>query len=74
MLSADEDVQTFSKIIMDYAKSESLGYIDAITQYCENVGLEIEVAAKLLAPSITSSIEDEARQNNLLKKSARLPI
>lgn len=69
-----EEKERFSKIIIDLVKKDNIGYIDAITEYCENVGLEIETAAKLATPFIISKISEEARENNLLEKVPVLPI
>lgn len=69
-----EEKEKFSKIIIDLVKNDNIGYIDAITEYCENVGLEIEVAAKLATPFIISKISEEARSNNLLERYPVLPI
>jgi hypothetical protein len=51
-----------------------LGYMDAICHHCKETGLEIEVAATLISPALKSKIKEEAQDNNLLKKTSRLPI
>lgn len=63
-----EEKQKFSQIIIDIVTKDKIGYIDAITEYCELVGLEIEVAAKLITPAILAKIADEARKNNMIEK------
>jgi len=69
-----EEKENFSRIIMDIVNKDNISYIDAITEYCQNVGLEIDVAAKLITPFILSKITEEARDNNLIEKSPVLPI
>lgn len=69
-----EEIEKFSKIIIGLVEKDDIGYIDAITEYCESVGLEIDVAAKLLTPAITSKITEEARNLNLIEKSPVLPF
>ena len=69
-----EEKENFSRIIMDIVNKDNISYIDAITEYCQNVGLEIDVAAKLITPFILSKITEEARNNNLIEKSPVLPI
>jgi hypothetical protein len=48
--------------------------MDAICHHCKETGLEIEVAATLISPALKSKIKEEAQDNNLLKKTSRLPI
>lgn len=69
-----EEKEKFSKIIIDLVKKDNIGYIDAITEYCENIGLEVEVAAKLATPFIISKISEEARKSNMLERIPVLPI
>lgn len=69
-----EEKEKFSRIIIDLVNRDKIGYIDAITEYCDNIGLEIEIAAKLATPFIVSKIAEEARKNNLIEKIPVLPI
>ena len=66
--------ESFSRSIIDLVERDKIGYIDAITEYCDSVGLEVEVAAKLITPFIVSKISEEARKNNLIEKIPVLPI
>jgi hypothetical protein len=66
--------EKFSKYIIEIVEKDDISYMDAIEEYCEMIGLEIEVAAKLITPYIISKISDEARQKNLINKSPVLPI
>lgn len=69
-----EEKEKFSKEIIRLVQKDNISYIEAITEYCESVGLEIEVAAKLITPSIVSRISEEAMRNNLIEKIPVLPI
>lgn len=69
-----EEMEAFSSKIISIASQGDVGYIDAITEYCENVGLEIDIAAKLITPFIKSKIAEEAMRNNLIEKVPMLPI
>lgn len=69
-----EEMEKFSKKIIELVGKDNISYIDAVTEYCEEVGLEIEIAAKLATPFIISKISEEARKNNLLEKIPVLPI
>ena len=69
-----DEMEKFSKRIIELVEKDNIGYIDAITEYCEDIGLEIEVAAKLITPFIVSKITEEAMGNNLIEKIPVLPI
>jgi predicted amino acid-binding ACT domain protein len=69
-----EEMEKFSNIIINLVGTDNIGYIDAVTEYCESVGLEIDIAAKLITPFLISKIAEEARNNNLLEKIPVLPI
>lgn len=68
------EIEDFSFKIMSLARENRLDYIDAILHYCESSGLEIEVAAKLITPSVKQQIESEALKFNLIEKYPVLPI
>lgn len=69
-----DEVKEFSLLIEKIVQEEKLGYMDAICQHCKETGLEIEVAAILISSALKSKIKLEAQDNNMLKKSARLPV
>jgi Phage late-transcription coactivator len=69
-----EEMESFSSKIISMTSAGDIGYIDAITEYCENVGLEVDIAAKLITPFIKSKIAEEAMRNNLIEKIPVLPI
>jgi hypothetical protein len=73
MPSRDE-IKEFSMMIEKLATDEHLGYMDAICHHCKETGLEVEVAATLLSSALKAKIRDEAQENNMLKKSSKLPI
>ena len=69
-----EEKEKFSRLIIDLVQKDGIGYIDAMTEYCQNVGLEIDVAAKLATPFLISKISEEARRNNMIERIPVLPI
>jgi len=69
-----DDKEKFSKIIMNLVEQDNISYIEAITEYCERVQLEIDIAAKLLTPSIISKISEEAMKGNIIPKYPTLNI
>lgn len=51
-----------------------IGLMDAICHYCKETEFEVEVAATLISSPLKAKIKAEAEDNNLLKKTSRLPI
>ena len=60
--------------IVEMAEESNLTIMDAIVGYCEQTGMEIDVASTLVSSALKSKLREEAQELNLLKKSARLPI
>lgn len=75
-MSQKEEITNFSYEIERIAKDKSVSCMDAILLYCENTGLEIEVAAKLISNTLKSKIKMEAEELHFLPKSntAKLPL
>ncbi len=63
-----EEIERFSLKITELVEKDRISYIDAITEYAESIGLEIEIAAKLLSPPIKAKLEEEALNYNLIEK------
>jgi hypothetical protein len=73
-MATKDEIQSFSEMIIRLATEKKTDMMEAVCLYCEQSGLEIEVAATLLSQSIKSKIQEEATSLNLLKKEGRLPI
>jgi hypothetical protein len=69
-----EEIKKFSSLIEDIAKKLDCEYLDAITHHCKETGLEIEIAAILISPTLKSKIREQAEAQNLIKKTSKLPI
>lgn len=70
-----EEMNSFSMEIESMVSETDYNYIEAIVEYCNNTGLELEIAATLVSQNLKAKIEYDAVQNNMLKeKDARLPI
>ena len=69
-----EEKNRFSMMIMQMAISEKIDHMDAITTYCEQNNLEIEVAASLINDSLKSIIEGEAMEMRYLPRGGKLPL
>jgi hypothetical protein len=69
-----EEIKKFSNLIEDLADQLHCDYLDAILEHCKDTGLEIEIASTLISPALKSKIREQAENNNLLKKTSRLPL
>jgi len=69
-----DEIREFSLKIAEIAEEYNIHCMDAIIQYCEESGIEIEVAATLISSHLKARIREEAQSVNLIKKSSRLPI
>ena len=69
------DTKAFSMKIEKLVIEKKIPYMDAIVHYCDNSGMEIETAAKLINTKIKQSIASEASDLNMMKeKINKLPI
>ena len=68
------EISEFSEKIVEIAQDTGMTMMDSIIQYCEDTGLEIDVASTLISSALKSKIREEAQELNLLKKTARLPV
>jgi hypothetical protein len=69
-----DEIKEFSLMIEQLAEDEAIGFMDAICYHCQESGMEIEVAATLISPALKSKLKLEAQDNNMLKKTSRLPV
>jgi hypothetical protein len=75
MMPTKDEMVKFAKAIETMVAEGDYTYIEAIVEYCNETGLEIEVAASLCNSNLKSKLENDAMDNNMLKvKSSRLPI
>jgi hypothetical protein len=71
-----DEITTFSLKIENLVSEKNIPYMDAIVLHCEESGLEIELAAKLISGALKSKIQLEAEELNFLPKSntTKLPF
>jgi hypothetical protein len=69
-----EEISEFSTIIIKMADTSGHTCMDTIIEYCDKIGIEVEIAATLISASLKSRIREEAQSVNLIKKAAKLPI
>ncbi|NCA91546.1 MAG: hypothetical protein EOM92_22360 [Gammaproteobacteria bacterium] len=66
-MATKEEKNKFSYDIDCLAANTGLSFLDAILDYCEKTGLEIEMAASLVNENLKEKIEFQAMENNLMK-------
>ena len=71
-----DEVIRFSLDIEELVWQHDISYIEAVVMFCEDNGIEYEIASKLISPTLKSKIQIEAESLNCLPRSntARLPI
>jgi len=69
-----ENMHEFSNIIFNKVQSNNIEYVDAITTYCEEKGIEIDSIVSLISPALKSKIEEEALSLRLIKQKTRTLI
>jgi len=68
------EISNFSLLIETISKDKSLSKMEAILWHCEQTGLEVDVASKLITSALKAKIREEAQELNLLKRTSKLPI
>ena len=69
-----EEMKNFAREIDTLVATTEFNYIEAIIEYCNQTGMEVEVASTLINNNLKSKIENNAQDLNLLPRTARLPI
>lgn len=69
-----DEIKQFSQLIEDTNDILKCGYMETILKHCGDTGLEIEVASTLISPALKAKIKEEAQENNMLRKTSKLPI
>lgn len=69
-----EEIKNFSLVIEQMALNLRCSKMDAIIHYCQEMGMEIEVASSLVSSNLKSKIREEAQELNMIKKNSKLPI
>jgi hypothetical protein len=73
-MTTREEKNTFSMMIEARAEASKISHMEVIVDYCEETGLEIEVAGTLVNSTLKSKIEEEARDLRYLPKGSKLPL
>jgi Phage late-transcription coactivator len=64
----------FSLYIEEKVTKEQIGYMDAIIQYCEEIDIDIESISKLVNQSLKDKVQNEAEEQNYIKRRGKLPL
>lgn len=73
-MASKEEIREFSLKIEEIADLYNIHCMEAIIQYCEESGVEVEIAASLISSHLKARIKEEAQSINLIKKAAKLPL
>ena len=66
--------KTFTLAIENIVKDKKITHMDAVLLYCELEGIEPDSITSLISRGLKEQIEANARDLNILPKSAQLPI
>lgn len=68
--------EKFAEEIESIVQNTNMNHIDAIVEFCEEKGIEIESVSKLISRPLKEKIKYEAQELNYLKKTSRgkLPL
>jgi hypothetical protein len=69
-----EEKNEFSEKIMLRMQDLNTDCLDAIVTYCQEAGLEMEVAATLVNDILKEQLEDAFAELNYIEKSGKLPL
>ena len=64
----------FSEAICELVRSEGLGYMDAVLEYCSEHDIDTDIVPRLINKSLKDKIEAEAVRYNFLPKTGSLPL
>ena len=64
----------FSLHIEEKVAKEKIGYMEAVISYCNEIDIDVESVANLINQSLKDKIQNEAEENNYMRKRAKLPI
>ena len=73
-MTTREEKNNFSMLIEQRAIDHGITHLEAIMDYCEETGLEPEVAGSLVNASLKGKLEEEARDLRFLPKGSKLPL
>jgi hypothetical protein len=69
-----DEMFKFQQEIETLVSGTDYNYMEAIVEYCNLTGMEIELASTLVNKDLKAKIAIDAENLNMLPKAARLPI
>lgn len=69
-----DEMFKFQQEIEKLVVGTDYNYMEAIVEYCNQTGMEIELASTLVNKDLKAKIAIDAENLNMLPKAARLPI
>lgn len=71
-----KNLKDFQREIDALAFEKRISFMDAVLLYCEQTGMEVEVAGQLIKTSakMKARIQDEAESLNYFPKTSKLPL
>lgn len=66
-VSIKEEQKKFAYKIDSLVANTGISYIDAILEYCEETGMEIELVTSLINANLKEKIAMQAMENHLVK-------
>lgn len=74
-MPSKDEMSSFAKAIDELVSKTDYNYIEAIVEYCNQTGLELEVAATLVNNNLKAKIELDAIESRMIKFTGnRLPL
>ncbi len=75
-LNPVKNIKDFQKEIDQLAFEKRISFMDAVLLYCEQSGMEVEIAGQLIKSSakMKAKIQDDAESLNYFPKTSKLPI
>jgi hypothetical protein len=69
-------IKDFQKEIDTIAFEKRISFMDAVLLYCEQTGMEVEIAGQLIKSSakMKARVQDEAEALNYFPKTSKLPL
>lgn len=64
----------FSLYIEEKVLQDSIGYMDAVIAYCNDVDIDVEAVTKLINQSLKDKIQIEAEDQNYMRSRGKLPL
>ena len=69
-----DEMYKFQQEIEALVEGTSYNYMEAIIEYCNMTGMEIELASTLVNKDLKAKLALVAEELNMIPKSSRLPI